>query len=152
MHAVDMYPTLLKLAGASLEQKLPFDGLDVFPVLTNHARTPHDAILLVGSSPSKAAVRSGDWKLLLNASEQNDEESPESGAETPTSQQVGRVELYNLAEDVSESKNLASAQPEKVKELRAKLDTFLKDAVAPGQPKAAGAGSGVRRRAAKDRQ
>jgi hypothetical protein len=34
MHAVDWYPTLLKAAGAPLDQNLPLDGLDVWPVLT----------------------------------------------------------------------------------------------------------------------
>ncbi|MFN2507216.1 MAG: arylsulfatase, partial [Chthoniobacterales bacterium] len=46
MHVIDWYPTLLKLGGASLEQKLPVDGLDVWPMLTSGAKTPHDAILL----------------------------------------------------------------------------------------------------------
>src|SRR5262249_39256416 len=31
VHAVDWYPTLVKLAGGSLEQKLPLDGRDIWP-------------------------------------------------------------------------------------------------------------------------
>jgi arylsulfatase A-like enzyme len=60
MHAVDWYPTLLKLAGASLEQKLALDGLDVWPMLTQGAKSPHDAILLAGMLPSRMAIRMGD--------------------------------------------------------------------------------------------
>ena len=127
MHAVDWYPTLLKLASASPKQKLAPDGLDVWPTLTRGAKSPHDAILLVGASPAKAAVRMGDWKLLVNATEKDAEEAP--GDEPKTR---GNVELYNLADDVSESKNLAATQPGKVKQLRARLDAFLKDAVPPG--------------------
>ena len=38
IHAVDWYPTLLKAAGAPLEQRLPLDGLDVWPTLTQGAK------------------------------------------------------------------------------------------------------------------
>jgi len=132
MHAVDWYPTLLKLAGASLEQKLAPDGLDVWPVLTQGAKSPHDAILMAGNSPSRATIRVGDWKLLLNADEQNAEDTAPGGEKA-----TGKVELYNLAEDIGESKDLAASQPEKVTQMRTRLDAFLKDAVPPGQDAAA---------------
>ena len=83
MHAVDWYPTLLKLAGASLEQKLALDGLDAWPMLTQGAKSPHDAILLAGTAPSRMAIRMGDWKLLLNANEQITEEAPAGAGTMP---------------------------------------------------------------------
>ncbi len=128
MHAVDWYPTLLRLAGASLEQKLPLDGLDVWPMLTHGEKSPHDAILLAGTVPTRLAIRMGDWKLLLNPNEQNPDEPAPAVAKTAT-----RLELYNLARDLGESQNVATAHPEKVNELRSRLDAFLKDAVPPGQ-------------------
>lgn len=127
LHAVDWYPTLLKLARAPTAQKLAPDGLDIWPVLTQGAKSPHDAILLLGTVPGKAAVRMGDWKLLLNASEKNAEEAPADEAKS-----TGSVELYNLAEDIGERKNLAAERLDKVKELRAKLDALMKNAVPPG--------------------
>src|SRR6185503_17725710 len=107
------------------------DGRDVWPTLTRGAKSPHDAILLAGTIPSRNAIRMGDWKLLVNPSEQNDEEA--SAAANNGENQLPAVELYNLAEDVSESKNVAAANPERVKAMRARLNAFLKDAVAPGQ-------------------
>jgi arylsulfatase A-like enzyme len=53
----------------------------------------------------------GDWKLVHT--EKHDE-------------------LYNLAADLGEAKDLASSQPEKLKELRARLDLQMKDAVPAG--------------------
>jgi arylsulfatase A-like enzyme len=110
LHAVDWYPTLVKLAGGSLDQKLPLDGLDIWPVLTQGAKSPHDAILLCGGRPEIVAVRRGDWKLV---------------------RQANKEELYNLAADLGESNDLAQQQPGQLKELRAKLDAFLKTAVPP---------------------
>lgn len=128
VHSVDWYPTLLKLVGQPLKQKLPLDGLDIWPVLTQGAKSPHDAILLMGTSPEVAAVRMGDWKLLVNPSDKDAEES--GGGETSTGE---KVELYNLADDISERKDLSASQPEKVKELKQRLTEFMKDAVAPGE-------------------
>ncbi|MBI5396711.1 MAG: arylsulfatase [Verrucomicrobia bacterium] len=140
IHAVDWYPTLLKLAGASLGQKLPLDGLDIWPVLTQGAKSPHAALLLCGTSPAQAAVRMGDWKLLMKAGDAGDAEGEAKPAARKAGKQGKRAarsadggpELYNLADDIGETKNLAAAQPEKAKELREKLEALLKDAVPPG--------------------
>jgi arylsulfatase A-like enzyme len=136
IHAVDWYPTLVKLAGGTLEQKLPLDGLDIWPVLTQGAKSPHDALLFCGGRPEQAAIRMGDWKLLSNASEV-DAEEPQSQAAGKKARGKGTrvahgVELYNLADDIGEKNNLAEARPEKVKELRARLDAFLKNAAPSG--------------------
>ncbi len=89
-------------------------------------KSPHDALLLCGTQPKQAAIRMGEWKLLMGASDNDAEESPTDGLTS------GKVALYNLATDLGEQKNLAAEQPEKVKELRARLDAFLRNSVAPG--------------------
>lgn len=126
IHAVDWYPTLVKLAGSRVEPTNPLNGLDIWPVLTQSAKSPHDAILLVGNRPGVSAVRMGDWKLLVSPSEKDAEE--QSGDQKTS----GKLELYNLSEDIAESKNLADAQPERVKAMRTRLESLLKNAVAPG--------------------
>lgn len=126
MHVVDWYPTLRKLAGAPVEQKLVPGGLDVWPVLTQDAKSPHDAILLIGNKSGVSAIRMGDWKLLLSASDNDAEEQAGNQKDS------GKMELYNLADDIAESKNLADAQPERVKAMRTRLDSMLKNAASPG--------------------
>ena len=132
MHMVDWYPTLIKQAGGSLEQKLPVDGLDIWPMLTKQAASPHDAILSVSTQgPSRAAVRMGDWKLIVDGG---------AADVAPTGKKKGKkaagkyeaVALYDLSADPSEAKNLAEAQPERVKAMRARLAELLKDAVPSG--------------------
>ncbi len=128
MHAVDWYPTLVKLTGAPAAQALAPDGLDIWPVLTQGAKSPHDALLLPGMAPDKMALRMGDWKLLLNASDKDAEEAKGSD------KAIGKMELYNLANDIAEKNNLAKTQPEKLAGMRARLDALLLDAVPAGGP------------------
>lgn len=140
MHMVDWYPTLIKLAGGSLDQKLPVDGLDVWPMLTKGAPSPHDAILSVSTQgPARAAIRMGDWKLLVSGNADADGGEDDGAAKAKKKgKAAGKYEpvaLYNLVEDPSESKNLAGAQPERVKAMRARLAELLKDAVPSGVKK-----------------
>ena len=134
IHIIDWYPTLIKLAGGSLKQKLPIDGRDIWPVLTKGARSPHEALLLCGTSPNQVAVRKGDWKLLVYGYT-----PPSLKGQRPLKE---RVELYHLATDIGERKNLASRYPEKVRELRQELDRLMKDAV----PMPAGAKAHLKQR------
>lgn len=128
IHMVDWYPTLLKLAAASTKQELPVDGRDIWPVLTEKAKSPHDAILHCGMrGPTPCAIRMGDWKLLVGASDTDAESVPDAAQLA-----ADKVELYNLADDPGESNNLVAKQPEKVKELRARLNRLIAAAVPPG--------------------
>jgi arylsulfatase A-like enzyme len=121
LHVADWYPTLLRLTSAPASTSPAPDGLDIWPVLTQGAKSPHSALLIPGTGPNTMALRMGNWKLLLSASEKDTEGSAS-----------GSMELYNLADDISEKHNLAASQPEKLKEMRARLDDLTKDAVPAG--------------------
>lgn len=122
LHIVDWYPTLIKLAGGSLDQPLPIDGKDIWPVLTAGKPSPHEEILLnVNRVPPErpAAARwsgliRGDWKVLIDRNE-------------------GRPkhELYNLADDPREQTNLAGQHPEKLKEMLGRLSRYEAQAAEP---------------------
>ncbi|MFO0820497.1 MAG: arylsulfatase [Pirellulales bacterium] len=133
MHVIDWYPTLLKLAGGNLDQELPIDGKDVWPMLTQQARSPHDAILCA-QSPTRAALRSGDWKLVSHGA--TEAARPKARAPKRRQQPTAAIELYNLAADVGETNNLAEREPERLAEMKLKLSGFLKDAVPAGAPAA----------------
>ncbi|HEX7901690.1 MAG TPA: arylsulfatase [Planctomycetota bacterium] len=109
LHMVDWYPTLLKLAGAKLEQKLPVDGRDAWTTIAQGAPSPHDDLLL-NTEPEAGALRAGDWKLVVKGTS---------------------AELYDLKDDPFEKRDRAAEKPEKVKELRERLDGYARQAVAP---------------------
>jgi arylsulfatase A-like enzyme len=127
LHMVDWYPTLLRLAGASPEQKLPIDGRDAWPTIADAKPSPHQEILL-NATPRNGAIRVGDWKLVLNGQHR---EVPdfEEGRELTTIPDVW--ELFNLADDPSEQTNLADKHPGKLKELRARYVSLAAQAVPP---------------------
>lgn len=134
IHIVDWYPTLLKLAGASVQQKLPLDGFDILPCLTEGKPSPRHEILH-NTTPSNGALRVGDWKLVVNGSapDLDAEAGAPPAAIPPRNRRAagGKVELFNLADDPSEKNDLSAKAPEKVKELRRRYDELAKQAVKP---------------------
>ena len=113
IHAVDMFPTLAKLAGASTAKcKQPLDGLDVWEAIAEGKASPRTEIVY-NVEPFRGALRQGDWKLIWRNM-------------LPTS-----VDLYNLAEDPSEKNNVAAANADKVTAMQQRLDALAKEAKRP---------------------
>jgi arylsulfatase A-like enzyme len=134
IHIVDWYPTLLRLAGASPEQKLPIDGRDAWGTMAEGKPSPHEDILL-NAAPGGGAIRAGKWKLVLNSGGDDPDGNP---AKKKKKAATAAVELYDLAADPYEKTNLAGSKPDVVKDLRARYDTYAKQAVPPkSRPKPA---------------
>lgn len=131
IHIIDWYPTLLNLTGDSLKQPLPLDDKNIWPVLTQGAKSPHDAILLSGTHHGQAAIRMGDWKFIKGQSDHDAEEERNPQAK-PSNDPYA---LYNLATDIGEKNNLAAQYPEKLQEMKTRMEKLLKDAVPSGESK-----------------
>src|SRR5215467_7942260 len=112
IHAVDIYPTLAALAGASTAKCKPLDGLNVWDTIAEGKPSPRTEFIY-NVEPFRGGVRQGDWKLIWRAS-------------IPTS-----VDLYNLAEDPYEKNNVADAHPEKVAAMQQRLETVGKESAKP---------------------
>ena len=115
---IDLYPTLLELLGLPLPAQQKMDGISCTPVLTGTGSIQRQSFFNYfphGGSPGKAGgvtVRSGDWKLIRWFG-------------VPAGE-PGRYELYNLHDDLGETRNLATKQmPDRVKMLDAQIDAFL---------------------------
>ena len=108
MHVVDMFPTLAGLAGASLTKGKPLDGIDVWSTISEGKTSPRQEIVY-NIEPFRAGVREGDWKLIWR---------------TPL---PSATELYNIAQDPSETTNLAESNPVKVAELQKRAEQLAKE-------------------------
>jgi arylsulfatase A-like enzyme len=120
IHITDLYPTLLRIAGAKTEQSLPLDGHDVWPVLTRQGESPRKS-LVINAGSNANAIRVGNWKLVLK--------------EKGTADEV--TELFDLEKDPGEKNNVAGAHPEVVKDLQEQLAHYISQAI-PAKTRPAG--------------
>ncbi|WP_248930404.1 sulfatase [Paenibacillus hamazuiensis] len=117
----DFYPTLLDIAGLPHEPQQHADGCSLISLLKGEGAPERDAIYWhyphygnQGGTPG-SSVRAGDYKLIEFFED-------------------GRLELYDLKNDISEEHNLAARFPELAERLRAKLAAWRKSVEAKIPP------------------
>ena len=119
IQSIDWMPTLLDMAGVPLPANAKPDGVSLAPLLkggklvrdTIFCHFPHDTPAS-GQHPG-TSVRRGDWKLIRLFAGNDDG--------------TDKLELYNLADDLGETRNLADGKPDLVRELNVLITGFLKD-------------------------
>jgi arylsulfatase A-like enzyme len=117
---LDIHTTALASAGVEVNPEWKLDGVNLGPFLSGESSMsqPHDA--LYWRFGEQMAIRRGDWKLVQY------DPNVEGGKGRATD-----AKLYNLADDIGETTDLAAKMPDKVKELQAEWGTWNKDNVAP---------------------
>ncbi len=120
---LDVFPTLLEITAAP-KPRQALDGESLVKLFRDpSAKMQRDAIFqhfpgYLGSGPGLwrttpvTIVQSGDWKLMEYLED-------------------GKLELYNLRDDIGETKNLASEMPDKAKELHDRMVAWRKEVKAP---------------------
>jgi len=113
--STDLYPTCLAAAGLPLRPNQHLDGLNLQPLLASGTSLGRKSLFWHfphynehPSSVPSSVVRRGPWKLIETF-------DPEG------------VELYNLADDLSETRNLADQKPDLTTQLRAELNAWRLD-------------------------
>lgn len=113
VHGIDIYPTILDACGVEVPNQNEIDGVSLVPLIKGEAfdremlfwHYPHYGGK--GDAPA-GAIRKGDYKLVELF-------------------ETGELELFNLKDDVSESKDLSVEMPEKVAELWQDLKQWRSD-------------------------
>jgi arylsulfatase A len=125
---IDVLPTLAFLAGADLP-KAKIDGKNIWKLLggKTSAESPHDAYYYYWGRELHA-VRRGPWKLHFPHSYRTLAGEPgKDGIPGPYKEAMCGLELYNLVDDIGESKNVAASHPQVVTELQALADAMRAD-------------------------
>ncbi len=121
---MDLFPTCVRLAGATLPADRPYDGADLSPVLFE--RHPgREAQHFYYIDMDLFAVRKGPWKLHFKTV------APASGQPQPV--QHDPPLLFHLLHDPSERHNVADANPQVVQELVAFAQAH-RASMKPGEP------------------
>jgi arylsulfatase A len=120
---MDVLPTFVKLAGGKLPAGRKLDGGDIWPLLAGQpsAKSPHETFYYYRGLKLEA-VRSGPWKLHLGVAAPAKAKAKAKAKALPQGPQ-----LYNLDTDIGESNNVAAANEEIVKKLRALADVMKDD-------------------------
>lgn len=118
---MDIYPTLLQMAGTSPLPGQPLDGVSLVPILKGTAASVRDKVFCVSPTytlnyapdifPPRASIHDGDWKLLRFYGANPDDSN--------------REELYNLKDDIGETFDLSAALPDLTKKLSRQLDDYI---------------------------
>lgn len=110
--SLDVFATALACAGVPMPTDRKYDGVNLVPYLAGQAKgVPHERLLWRAGVDQRWAVREGDWKLVRQ------KDKPD--------------ELYDLAADIGEMKNLADANPDVARRLAAALKAWDKELAAP---------------------
>jgi len=101
---MDLTASILAATGTSVPPEARLEGINLFPVLEGRDREVDRTIFwrVIGARPQQA-VRSGEWKLLLDG---------------------GRAMLFNLQSDVGERNNLIGQRSDIGRRLRTLLDAW----------------------------
>jgi arylsulfatase A-like enzyme len=101
---VDLLPTFCEIAGIKPPKDRTLDGASLLPLFEGKPiQRPHPLYWQYDfaiSKPWEVSLREGPWKLLANKT-------------------LDQFELYNVADDIGEAKNLAGQQPGRVKQMAA---------------------------------
>ena len=106
--STDLFPTFVEIAGGDPQSHEPLDGLSLMPLLAGAGELPREEVFLYRHYEDLyAAVIQQEWKLIASF--------------------AGDHQLYNLAEDPHEERDLAADYPDRVKTLSAKLEAWKKE-------------------------
>ena len=115
--STDWYPTLLEMMSIAKPAGLAFDGVSQVPALLGKPGPRESMVCFVpsyfprpGTIPS-TYIRRGDWKLIRYHGD-----GP---------RHADRLELYNIADDIGEARDLATTRPALVKQLNTEMTAYL---------------------------
>lgn len=116
--ALDIMATIVAQTNVEISKERPLDGVNLIPFLTNEKKgEPHDFLFWRKWEQNAMAIRSGNNKLVANKP-----------------QDKNKPELYNLADDIAETKNKRPNYKKTAKKLQKKWNKWnseMKDRVFP---------------------
>jgi len=108
IETIDVYPTLVELASGKPCKDKQVVGKSLVPALNGKKLKDRDLFMFRSYEDQNAAIINGDWKLIKYRS--------------------GKVQLYNISNDESETTNLINVYPERAKNMLERLNKWIEEA------------------------
>ena len=118
----DIMATCAQITGAKLPDNAGEDSFSLLPLLKGEKSFGREAVVS-HSSKGSFAIQRGQWKLIVEPGSGSGDTAAEPG------------QLYNLAADIGETKNLYAQNPELVTEMTALLKKYIDDGRSTPGPK-----------------
>jgi arylsulfatase A len=126
---IDLFPTIARLTGAELPTR-KIDGRDIWPLLSGNGSIDRKhPYFFYYNENDLLAVRRGDWKLYVPQSYRSLDGRPGGTNGIPAKYEMLKTDLalYNLRNDLSETRNMARDHPQIVQELQQLLAAMRED-------------------------
>ncbi len=114
VHQADLLATFAEILGSKLPADAGEDSFSLLPLLTGGDQPVREHAISCSAS-GLPALRQGDWKLILGSGSGG---WSKGGGSLP-------VQLYNLADDLGETTNLAGEQPDRVAAMKARMEQLI---------------------------
>ena len=108
IETIDVYPTLVELASGKPCKDKQVVGKSLVPALNGKKLKDRDLFMFRSYEDQNAAIINGEWKLIKYRS--------------------GKVQLYNISNDESETTNLINVYPERTKDMLERLNKWIEEA------------------------
>ena len=109
IHITDWMPTFCSFAGYQATSELKWDGTNVWGAVTGKSSFPDRSIYSAAPGFQAHVLRAGPWKLIVTNHQKSNEQ----------------VELFDIAQDPNEERDLSATKPQVVAELRARLNEAM---------------------------
>ncbi len=106
VHQADVMATVAEILGARLPDNAGEDSVSLLPLLRGHDQAVRTHAVSCASS-GLPSLRRGSWKFFVD--------------------EADRPQLYQLADDIGETRNLAADHPALVAEMRTTLEKFIRE-------------------------
>ena len=130
---VDLLPTLCEITGAGLPRGRAIDGASFLPIFEGRPikrKTPLYWQFNRASGEPKIAMRVGNWKILARLTGPNlgpGADLIDADMQAIKSAEIRAFELYNLANDIGETKDLAAAESDRVRSMSAEMERIYSE-------------------------
>jgi arylsulfatase A-like enzyme len=120
----DLFATCAEILGQKLPDNAAEDSVSLLPAFDGRATNPLREALVHHSINGSFAIRQGKWKLAL-CPDSGGWSAPRPGG--PAAKDLPAVQLYDLSQDIGETRNVHAAHPEVVARLTGLLEKYVAD-------------------------
>ncbi|WP_405563481.1 arylsulfatase [Polaribacter sp. Asnod6-C07] len=122
----DFFATCAEITGYNIKETEAEDSFSMLQLLTSNSKKEVREYIVYHSIEGAFAIKQGDWKLCFTQGS-GGWSYPKPGQIKKQKLDLPEMQLFNIKEDVAETKNLIASYPEKAEDLKVALKKIILD-------------------------